>query len=216
MIQAHWQVGVLSFSGAAKPQMLASLEMLEMGKMYTVTLMMGTNDVCRVESRKMMRMQDKVSCMLEELRIYLDPTVLTICTVPYNMMPDHNSMNMNERVRHINDIIRQEQKRSVLTVRLLDVAKMMEDSLRENSSSDGIYFDNSKGTKWLNGVVQIHIINLKSDLVENGQFTFGPTPRPFIFTVRLVADRLEWRIDSSGSSRSSRGRQLGSTPMERD
>ena len=101
-------------------------------------------------------------------------------------------------------------------MRLLDVAKMMEDSLRQNSSSDGIYFDNSKGTKWLNGVFQRHIINLKSDLVENGQFTFGPTPRPFIFTVRLVADRLEWRIDSSGSSRSSRGRQLGSTPMERD
>ena len=129
-IQAHWQVGVLNFSGAAKPQMLASLEMLEMGKMYTIAFMMGTNDVCRGESRKMMRMQDKVSCMLEELRICLDPTVLTICTVPYNMMPDQNSMNMNERVRHINYIIRQEQKRSVLTVRLLDVAKMMEDSLR--------------------------------------------------------------------------------------
>ena len=39
-IQSHWQVGVLSFSGAATPQMLASLEMLDMVKMYTVTLMM--------------------------------------------------------------------------------------------------------------------------------------------------------------------------------
>ena len=44
-IQSHWQVGVLSFSGAATPQMLASLEMLDMVKMYTVTLIMGTNDV---------------------------------------------------------------------------------------------------------------------------------------------------------------------------
>ena len=44
-IQSHWQVGVLSFSGAAKPQMLASREMLGMVKMYTVTLMMGTNDL---------------------------------------------------------------------------------------------------------------------------------------------------------------------------
>ena len=41
-IQSHWQTGVLSFSGAATPQMLASLEMLGMAKMYTVTLMMGT------------------------------------------------------------------------------------------------------------------------------------------------------------------------------
>ena len=44
-IHSHWQVGVLSFSGAATPQILASLELLDMLKMYTVTLMMGTNDV---------------------------------------------------------------------------------------------------------------------------------------------------------------------------
>ena len=35
-IQSHWQVGVLSFSGAATPQMLASLEMLIMVKKFTV------------------------------------------------------------------------------------------------------------------------------------------------------------------------------------
>ena len=76
-----------------------------------------------------MRLQDKVSCLLEELRIYLDPTVRTICTVPYNMMADQNAMNMNERVRHFNDIIRQMRKRRFLPMRLLDVARMMEDSL---------------------------------------------------------------------------------------
>ena len=46
-IQSHWHTGVLSFSGAATPQMLASLEMVGMAKTYTVTLMMGTNDVSR-------------------------------------------------------------------------------------------------------------------------------------------------------------------------
>ena len=46
-IQAHRQVGILSFSGAAMPQMLASLQMLEMGKIFTVTLMMGTNEVSK-------------------------------------------------------------------------------------------------------------------------------------------------------------------------
>ena len=66
-IQAHWLVGV--FSGAATPQLLASLEMMEMAKMYKVTLMMGTNDVSRGESRKVMRLQEKMSCILDELRI---------------------------------------------------------------------------------------------------------------------------------------------------
>ena len=68
-IRAHWQVGILSFSGAAMPQLLASVQTLEMGKIYTVTLMMGTNDVSRGEARKMTRLQDKVSCILEELKI---------------------------------------------------------------------------------------------------------------------------------------------------
>ena len=46
-IQSHWQTGILSFAGAAMPQILASLEMLGMARVYTVTLMIGTNDVSR-------------------------------------------------------------------------------------------------------------------------------------------------------------------------
>ena len=165
-IQDHWQVGVLSFSGAAMPQMLASLQMLEMGKIYTVTLMMGTNEVSRGESRKMMRLQDKVSCILEELRIYLEPAVLNICTVSYNMMADQNAREMNERVRNINETIRQIQHRSVLPLRVLDVARMMELSLPADASTDGIHFDRPRGTEWLNGVFQRHVNFLESDLVE--------------------------------------------------
>ena len=84
-IQSHWQTGVLSFAGAATPQILATLEMLGMTKVYTVTLMIGTNDVSRGEARKVTRLHDKVSCLLEELRIQLDPILLTVCTVPYNI-----------------------------------------------------------------------------------------------------------------------------------
>ena len=39
LIQSHWQTGILSFAGAATPQMLATLEMLGMARVYTVTLM---------------------------------------------------------------------------------------------------------------------------------------------------------------------------------
>ena len=169
---------------------------------------MGTNDDPRGESRRTMRLQETVSCILEELRIYLDPTVLTIFTVLSNMMPDQNAMSMSDR-----NIISEVQKKSVLPVRLLDVARMIKDSLSHNSSSDGIHFDKPKGTEWLNGVFQRHINNLESDLVETGQFVFDPTPRPSFFLVRPVTDRLGGRIDSRGSSVSSKSRQLGSTPM---
>ena len=147
------------------PQMLASLQMLEMGKIYTVKLMMGTNDVSRDEARKKMRLQDKVSCILEELRIYLEPTILTICTVSYNIMADQNAREMNERVRNINEIIRKIQQRSVLPMRVLDVARMMEEYLPEEAFSDGIHFDRPRGTEWLNGVFQRHINFLESDLL---------------------------------------------------
>ena len=105
------------------PQMLASLQMLEMGKIYTVTLMMGTNDGSRGDSRKMTKIQEKVGCILEELRIYLEPAILAICTVPYSMMADQNAREMNERTRNINEIIRQIQQRSVLPMRVLDVGR---------------------------------------------------------------------------------------------
>ena len=38
--------------------------------MCTVTLLMGTNDLSGGESRKMLRSQEKVSCIIEELRIF--------------------------------------------------------------------------------------------------------------------------------------------------
>ena len=178
--------------------------------------MMGTNDVSRGESRKMTRIQDKVSCILEELRIYLEPAVLIICTVPCNMMADQNAREMNERVRNINEIIRQIEHRIMIPIRVLDVARIMEDSLSENSSSDGILFGRPRGMEWLNGVFQRHINFLVSDLVETGQFTFGPPPIPPFFSARSAADRLGGRIVSRGSSTSSRSRQLRSTPMEGD
>ena len=131
-IQSHWQTGILSFSGAATPQMLASLEMLGMARMYTVTLMMGTNDVPRGESRKVMRLHDNMSCILEELRIQMDPAKLTICTNPYNMKADQHAMEMNEKVRNLNEIIRQIHQRSVLPARLLDVADLIERSFPED------------------------------------------------------------------------------------
>ena len=162
----------------------------------------------------MVRLHEKMSCILKELRIYLDPAILTICTVPCNMKADQHAREMNEKVRNINEVIIQIQLRSVLPVRFLDVAVMMERSLPDDASSDGIHFDRPKGMEWLNGLFQRHISILESDMLETAQFTFGPPPTPPFFATRPISGRLGTRIDSRGSSRSSRTRQLGSTPME--
>ena len=76
-----------------------------MARVYTVTLMIGTNDVSRGESRKVMRLHDKLSCILEELRIQTDPAVLTVCTIPYNVKADQNAMEMNTKVRNLNEVV---------------------------------------------------------------------------------------------------------------
>ena len=49
-----------------------------------------------------------------------------------------------------------------------------------------------------------------------GQYTFGPPPIPPFLAARPLSDRLGERTDSRESSRSSRSRQLGARPMERD
>ena len=182
--------------------------------MYTVIQMMGKNDVYRGESRKLMRLHDKMSCILEELRIQMDPAILTICTIPYNMKADQHAMEMNEKVRNLNKIFRQIHQRSVLPVRLLDVADLMERSLPEDASSDGIHFDRPRGVEWLKKVFQRHISALEADLLETAQFTFGPPPTAPFFATRPLSSRLGARFDSRDSSRSSRTKLPGSTPME--
>ena len=173
-IQSHWQTGILSFAGAATPQMLATLEILGMARVYTVTLMVRTNDVSRGEARKVSRLHDKMSCILEELRIQMDPAILTVCTIPYNMKADQHAMEMNTKVQNLNELIRQIYQRSVLPVGLLDVAEQMERSaFPDDASSDGIHFDRPRGVEWLNEVFQRHISALEAELLETAQVTFG-------------------------------------------
>ena len=101
-------------------------------------------------------------------------------------------------------------------MRLLDVTSMMEHSLPDDASSDGIHFDKPRYTEWLNGVFQRHMNLLESDMLELGQFTFGSPPIPPFFAARPLSDRLGGRTDSRESSRSSSSRQLGATTMEGD
>ena len=144
----------------------------------------------------------------------MDPAILTICTIPYNMKADEHAMGMNEKVRNINEIIRQIQQRSVIPVRLLDVADIRERSFPDDASLDSIHFDRPKGVEWLNSVFHRHINTLEAELLELAQFTFGPTPVLPFFATRSLSNGLEVRVDSRDSARSSRNRLPGSTPME--
>ena len=216
-IQSHWQTGILSFAGAATPQMLATLEMLgmAMARVYTATLMVGTNDLSRGEARKVTRLHDKMSCILEELRIQMDPAILTVCTIPYNMKADQHAMEMNTKVRNLNEIIRQIHQRSVLPVGLLDVAEQMElSAFPDNASSDGIHFDRPRGVEWLNDVFQRHISALEAELLETAQVTFGPPPNLPFFNPRALSSRLGAMAGSRDSSRNSRTKLPGAAPME--
>ena len=214
-IQSHWQTRVLSFAGAATPQILATLEMLGMTKVYTVTLMIGTNDVSRGEARKVTRLHDKMSCLLEELSIQMDPILLTVCTVPYNMKFDQHALEMNEKVRNLNGVIREIHRKSVLPIRLLDVAERMEQAgFPEDTSNDGIHFDRPRGAEWLNDVFQGHINALEADLLETAQFTLGPPPNPPFLASRALSSRLGPRFDSRDSSRSNQARLPTTMPMK--
>ena len=163
----------------------------------------------------MTRLHDKISCILEELRIQMDPAILTVCTIPYNMKADQHAMEMNTKVRNLNEIIRQIHQRSVLSVGLLDVAEQMElSAFPDDASSDGIQFDRPRGVEWLNDVFQRHISALEAELLETAQVTFGPPPNPPFFNPRALSSRLGAMADSRDSSRNSRTKLPGAAPME--
>ena len=180
-----------------------------------MTLMIGTNDVSRGEARKVTRLHEKMSCLLEELRIQMDPILLTVCTTPYNMKFDQHAVEMNEKVRNLNEVIREIHRKSVLPTGLLDVAERMEQAgFPDDTSADGIHFDRPKGVEWLNDVFQGHINALEADLLETAQFTFGPPPNPPFLASRALYSRLGPRIDSRDSSRSNQARLPSPMPME--
>ena len=78
-------------------------------------------------------------------------------------------MEMNTKVRNLNEVIRQIHQRSVLPVGLLDVAEQMERSVfPDDASSDGIHFDRPRGVEWLKNVFQRHISALEAELLETG------------------------------------------------
>ena len=138
-----------------------------------------------------MRLHDKMSCILEELRIQMDPAILTVCTIPYNMKADQQAMEMNTKVRNLNEVVRQIHQRSVLPIGLLDVAEHMERAaFPDDASSDVIHFDRPRGVEWLNDVFQRHISALEADLLETAQFQFGPPPNPPFLASRNLSSRL--------------------------
>ena len=53
-------------------------------------------------------------------------------------------------------------------------------------------------------------------MLETGQFFFGPPPRPPLFPVRPVEDKLGGRIETRDSSASSRSRYPGSISVKGD
>ena len=141
--------------------------------------------------------------------------LLTVCTVPYNMMFDQHALEMNEKVRNLNKVIRDIHRKSVLPVRLLDVAERMEKKgFPEDTSNDGIHFDRPRGAEWLNDVFQEHINTLEADLLETAQFTLGPPPNPPFLASRALSGRLGPRVDTRDSSRSNQTRLQSATPIE--
>ena len=88
------------------------------------------------------------------------------------MMFDQHALEMNQKVRSLNKVIRDIHRKSVLPLRLLDIAERMEKKgFPEDTSKDGIHFDRPRGAEWLNDVFQEHINTLEADLLETAQFT---------------------------------------------
>ena len=165
--------------------------------------MVGTKDISRGDPRKMTRLADKVACLMEE-RVKFDLEVLTICTVPFNMLLDQNGIDMNKRVNLLNDIIRGIHSNCCSLLSLMDIAAEMNISLPPNSSRDGIHFDHQPGEEWLNFRFQQHVDELKRNLIQNGRLFPGTSSNsPFLTVILVDSGRLESRSsrDRSDSSR---------------
>ena len=81
------QTAVISFGGASVAQVLKMMEMRNVDRVDTLTLMIGTKDVSRNPVTTEVKWESLLICLLNEQKDKYRPRVVVLCTIP--LIPDN-------------------------------------------------------------------------------------------------------------------------------
>ena len=227
-LRTSWVTTVMAFGGATIAQLYRMVELMNPGRIPSVMILVGTNDISRGSDEQEALWESMMVCLFTTLWQKFSCAVLTVCTVPMNARNlTASGRRHNEGVMRWNNILRNLANRNAGRMILMDIEHELRATEQARLTSDGIHFDTIEGQAWLNRVFQERLDELEAELSDTGVLKEEGTVNDTVITT-FVPPNLETRlgtvpaaINYRQQSSSEPGRRtdvqdrLGEAPMRR-
>ena len=193
-LRTSWVTTVMAFGGATIAQLYRMVELMNPGRIPSVMILVGTNDISRGSDEQEAQWESMMVCLFTTLWQKFGCAVLTVCTVPMNARNlTASGRRHNEGVMRWNNIIRNLANRNAGRMILMDIEHELRAMEQARLTSDGIHFDTIEGQAWLNRVFQERLDELEAELSDTGVLKEEGTVNDTVITT-FVPPNLETRL----------------------
>ena len=193
-LRTSWVTTVMAFGGATIAQLYRMVELMNPGRIPSVMILVGTNDISRGSDEQEAQWESMMVCLFTTLWQKFSCAVLTVCTVPMNARNlTASGRRHNEGVMRWNNIIRNLANRNAGRMILMDIEHELRAMEQARLTSDGIHFDTIEGQAWLNRVFQERLDELEAELSDTGVLKEEGTVNDTVITT-FVPPNLETRL----------------------
>ena len=193
-LRTSWVTTVMAFGGATIAQLYRMVELMNPGRIPSVMILVGTNDISRGSDEQEALWESMMACLFTTLWQKFSCAVLTVCTVPMNARNlTASGRRHNEGVMRWNNILRNLANRNAGRMILMDIEHELRAMEQARLTSDGIHFDTIEGQAWLNRVFQERLDELEAELSDTGVLKEEGTVNDTVITT-FVPPNLETRL----------------------
>ena len=193
-LRTSWVTTVMAFGGATIAQLYRMVELMNPGRIPSVTIQVGTNNISRSSDEEEALWESMMVCLLTTLWQKFNCAVLTVCTVPMNARSlTAAGRRHNEGVVRWNNILRNLASRNAGRMILMDIEHELRAMDQARLTTDGIHFDSIEGQAWLNRVFQEQLDELEVELFDTGVLREEGASSETVITT-FVSPNLETRL----------------------
>ena len=181
-LRTSWVTTVMAFGGATIAQLYRMMELMNPGRIPSVMIQVGTNNISRSSDEEEALWESMMVCLFTTLWQKFNCAVLNVCTVPMNARSLTTAgRRHNEGVVRWNNILR------------MDIEHELRAKDQGRLTTDGIHFDSIEGQAWLNRVFQERLDELEVELFDTGVLREEGASSETVITT-FVPPNLETRL----------------------
>ena len=168
-LRTSWVTTVMAFGGATIAQLYRMVELMNPGRIPSVMIQVGTNNISRSSDEEEALWESMMVCLFTTLWQKFNCAVLTVCTVPMNARSlTAAGRRHNEGVVRWNNILRNLASRNAGRMILMDIEHELRAMDQARLSTNGIHYDSIEGQAWLNRVFQERLDELEVEFFDTG------------------------------------------------